>query len=240
MDDADCKTSRARIDFWLIHAWRGREHCNLDCSTLPWFALLCPALPCFALLCPALPYFALLYFDWSPMRPVTYFYLLVSGPDELIVINPACVWVCQCVIHGRSSFGCPFITWGGILRSNDKCPIQCHDTIADVSSSVLFPVLIVSVPSNILPIRPLKTWKKKKPGKTWNKIRAAEFVRIGRARSCWKNGKQQRNGIISFFFFFELISAEAIAFSLIGWRWNVAHNEKDPLSRSVPHYSRII
>ena len=40
--------------------------------------------------------FTSLYPDWSPMRTVTYFYLLVPGLDEFIS-NLMCVCVCVCV-----------------------------------------------------------------------------------------------------------------------------------------------
>jgi len=56
--------------------------------------------------------FTSLYPDWSPMRTVTYFYLLVPGLDEFIS-NLMCVCVCVCVCaymwFMAEALGCPFI-----------------------------------------------------------------------------------------------------------------------------------
>ena len=96
--------------------------------------------------------FTSLYPDWSPMRTVTYFYLLVPGLDEFIS-NLMCVCVCVCVcvciyvIHGRSSW-LPFHYPRGIYRSDDEWQIQCCDTIAGVSSPVLFGFFTVDVRSD--------------------------------------------------------------------------------------------
>ena len=77
-------------------------------------------------------------------------FLLVGPRTRRIYQQPhVCVCVCVCVyvIHGRSSW-LPFHYPRGIYRSDDEWQIQCCDTIAGVSSPVLFGFFTVDVRSD--------------------------------------------------------------------------------------------